>query len=172
VDDPQNPANDAGFVIHRISTPDGVVADAAALGDVTRWRTRIASDAMGLRTGFSADGLALHGYPTPLPIAGRRTHRLHVYSADSPVPLPAVQAGPSSSDLDLTAQRLAVLDGEPVPLRVVGTAAVLPAVGESGVLVDLDGLNHVAIEPVRGIQQVWLAPVRRRICRPGWPRRG
>jgi hypothetical protein len=146
-----------GVLIHQIRTSIGVAASSATLGNVVAWRTRIANGDLGLRTAFSPAGLDLYAFTHAPPPTGLNSD-YHVFPADAPSPLPAVEAGVSPTDLAISRIRYDSLAGEPVPMQVNASAPALPALGPAGLLVDLQSLNRIAIDPVQGDFQVWLAP--------------
>jgi len=70
------------------------------------------------------------------------------------VPVPVVATGGLASDGSLES-----LDGSPVPATVVTPVAMLPRLGASGVLVDLEYLERTDLfAPRRDQGEVWLGP--------------
>jgi hypothetical protein len=95
----------------------------------------------------------------PRPTAGgnrRPGNELHV--SETPLPLPVVLAGPLPESWQLGDQQLDPFGGGPVPVRVAGTAAVLPVLGRGGILLDLRTAQQVLTDAgFIGTYQVWLA---------------
>jgi len=81
-----------------------------------------------------------------------------VYAVDAALPVPIVLAGTPPPNWQFSDPTLYSFGGLPARVRVAGTAPVLPVVGRSGVLVDLDTARRVAADgELGGIFQVWLA---------------
>jgi putative ABC transport system permease protein len=135
------PGANGSVIVH-----GGTVLDAAALADVTRWRTDYGGPGVQLTAG--PDGLTLTSGDTPDQAAGTG-----VYPVESAVPLPVVLAGPAPTPWRFDD---AALPGAALPVTVAATARVLPALGVSGVLMDLDETRRLGGEG--GTFQVWLAP--------------
>ena len=126
----------------------GTILDAAGLADVARWHGAY----LGLspRIASSPDGLVLRAEPG----AGN-----FVYQVDAPLPLPIVVAGQQPARWRFDDAFSTRFGGAGVPVRVAGTAPVLPVVGGDGILADLDAANRVAGDAdLGGVFQVWLAP--------------
>jgi hypothetical protein len=82
-----------------------------------------------------------------------------VYALDAALPLPVILAGPPSRDWQFTDPSTLAFGGGFIPVRVAGTASVLPAVGPAGVMVDLDSSRRIAADSdLAGEFEVWLAP--------------
>ena len=128
------------------------VLDAAALGDVTRWRAGSLGAALNL---VSVDGtlrLATDPNSTEEDRVG-----FEAWASDRLLPLPALLAGPVP-DRWTDGEALLPAYGEPVPVHVTGTVAALPAVGATGLMVDLDTTRRLAADADPGGQfQVWLS---------------
>jgi hypothetical protein len=135
--------------------PDGPVATGTVLGDVRRWRPVVASTGMGLTIASRAGSLALTVSTAQLP--DRQRVDLRAFVADSPVPLPVIMAGPPPPAWAATDPALSPFGGSTVPVRVVGTALVLPLLGNRGVLLDLESAVRGAGTGGAGATlQVWL----------------
>ncbi|XVU20836.1 FtsX-like permease family protein [Actinoplanes sp. CA-054009] len=141
--------SDTGALTLRgVSTPAGEVVGGAHLADVSRWRPdftgaalRVASTGDGLRLSVGAD-------------AGAGTS---VYAVDTPLPLPIVLAGPRPDNWQFDDSSLDRFGDPGTPVRVVATTDVLPVVGRSGVLTDLDAARRLAgAGDQGGTFQVWL----------------
>jgi hypothetical protein len=135
--------------------PDRTVLSAADLADPRRFRTGtgvgsgIAPTALSVSTGTG--GLLL---ATDASRAGLTDQRAFV--CDAPVPVPAVRAG-DVSGWGYGDPTFAPFGGERIPVRVVGTAPVLPGLG-TGVLVDLASTQRAVTDAgVGDVMQVWLA---------------
>ncbi|MEU4557171.1 FtsX-like permease family protein [Actinoplanes sp. NPDC023936] len=130
----------------------------AILGDVARWRP--GTD--GANLNIAIDGGALR-IAADENTAVLRLIGTSAYAADTPMPLPVVLAGPAPATWRYNDQMLKSY-GLPVPVRIAGTVPGLPAVGNEGVLVDLDSVRRLAADSDSGGQfEVWLA----RDARPG-----
>lgn len=135
--------------------PAATVLDAASLGDPRFWRATTAG--AGLTVAARQGALTLR-IPPP-PVAGQRAPDNHAWVVDSAQPVPVVLAGPaprSWADGDPT---LSMFGGLDVPVRVAGSAPLLPELGARGVLVDLDTVQRAIAgtgAPGTG-QAVWLA---------------
>ena len=133
--------------------PPGVVLDETALGDPRRWRPDFRGASLDV---FAAAGkltLLMDRNETNDSQAGNR-----VYAVDAALPVPVVLAGTPPPNWQFSDPILYSFGGLPVRVRVAGTASVLPVVGRSGVLVDLDTARRVAADgDLGGTFQVWLA---------------
>jgi len=146
-----NPTPDQGTVSIYALGQDG--GDPVVLDDITRWRSQ--AGAIGIGDVLTArDGrLVLTPFVGVLPPNQRVDRR--VFSIDAATPLPAVLAG--ARPAQRRDARISPFGTEQVPFEVVGTAAVLPRIGDLGVLVDLEYAQRtvgVAIENVA--LEVWL----------------
>jgi len=82
-----------------------------------------------------------------------------VYAVDAPLPLPIVLAGPPPGDWGFDDPSSFRFGPNRTPVRVTGTASVLPVLGVTGVMVDLDATRRIAADAeLGGTFQVWLAP--------------
>ncbi|WP_164842772.1 FtsX-like permease family protein [Actinoplanes solisilvae] len=141
--------SDFGSVTVRSLTqqnPSAVIADSAALADVSLWRGDFSTLAVRIATGDG--GLTL----TTVPAGATK-----VWVVDSPLPLPVVLAGKTPSIWVFDDAALSRFGDAATPVRVVAAATVLPVVGVEGVLTDLDAARRVAGDSDQGgISQVWL----------------
>jgi putative ABC transport system permease protein len=148
---PPAPAGSAAVVLGL--DQDGAVLDGATLGDITRWRVGTIGAGIDL---VAADGtlrLTADDNATEVDRVGTET-----WASDRLLPLPALLAGPVP-DRWRDDEALLVGYGEPAPVQVVRNVAALPAVGGSGLIVDLDITRRLAATADPGGQfQVWLAP--------------
>jgi putative ABC transport system permease protein len=138
--------------------PAATVLDAAALGDIARWRPGHAGAALDL---IAADGtlrLSADANNTEEDRVG-----VEAWASDTLLPLRGLMAGPVP-DRWVGGDALLPGYGEPVPVQVAATVGALPALGSAGLLVDLDATRRLAAGADPGGQfQVWLAPA----ARPG-----
>ncbi|MEV6495374.1 ABC transporter permease, partial [Actinoplanes sp. NPDC051633] len=131
--------------------PDAEIAGPAVLGDVSRWYPDVSGVALQLTAG--RDGLTMVA-PDP----GEAAAGDKVYAADAARPLPVVLAGRPPEEWRFDDPVSARFGVQPAPVRVVGTAAVLPVVGAQGMLADLDTVRRYAADAEAGGDfQVWLA---------------
>ncbi|MGK5678085.1 FtsX-like permease family protein [Actinoplanes sp. URMC 104] len=133
--------------------PPATVLGPEQLGDIARWRTGTGA-ALDVAARDGALRISVDLNTTQSPDLGTE-----VYAVDSALPLPVVLAGPPEESWRFGEPALASFGTQPAPVRVDGTAGVLPVVGRSGVLVDLETTRRVAgdVNPP-GQFQVWLAP--------------
>jgi hypothetical protein len=140
--------------LYGLSRGATVLIPGSVFGDVTRWRTSVGPSTVGPALDSSADhlGLALEGAP---PAGFARNPRAYVI--DAPSPLPVIQAGTLITTGLSGDQRVAPLGGEEVADRVVATAPVLPQVGRTAVMADLEGAAAL-VDAGRNVMvmQVWL----------------
>jgi putative ABC transport system permease protein len=137
--------------------PDAEILDTARLADLSRWHSDLTGAGMDLdaasRSGagltISVDANAL-GFPTV---------GTEVYAVDAPLPLPVVLAGPAPAPWQFGDPSLLSFGAGATPVRVAGTAAVLPVIGAQGIMVDLEATWRIAADAtLGGAFQVWLAP--------------
>lgn len=133
--------------------PDAVLLDAARLGDIARWRPGTDGAALDLSTAGGVLRLTIDANRVVFARLGESA-----YAVDSALPMPAILAGPTPNTWQFAEPALFSLGGSPAPVRVAGTATALPALGRSGVLVDLDAARRIigdASPP--GEFQVWIS---------------
>ncbi|WP_127504253.1 FtsX-like permease family protein [Actinoplanes solisilvae] len=151
------PASPDSAIVLRGLTQAGPPADILGpeqLGDIARWRPGTAALALDIA---ARDGALRVGVDANV-VAGADIGT-QVYAVDSTMPPSIVLAGPPPKDWRFADPTLFTLSGQPVPARVDGTAEVLPVVGASGALVDLDTVRRIAGDAsTPGEFQVWLAP--------------
>jgi hypothetical protein len=148
--------------LYSLAQADGLaLVPPEAFGDATRWRPSVGPQVGGLvisarRVAVHEGFLSLSRYLDPQVVRGTDDHRAFV--VDAPSPLPVVLAGRRPSAGLLGDDRISVFGGEEVPYRVAGTAPVLPQVGRSGILVDLEYAGRLIGRPgERAVLQVWLS---------------
>ncbi|MER7272937.1 FtsX-like permease family protein [Dactylosporangium sp. NPDC000244] len=152
---PDTPPSDVAAAVLTITelrqeAPAGRVLDAAFLGDPRQWRTGAKGPAMQVSARQGALTLTLPD------VAWNFDDRVYVMAAG--LPLPAVLAGEVPGPWRLGDPSLELFGGGAVPVHVAGTAPMLPVVGGSGVLVDLDAAQRLgAGGSSAGTYQVWLA---------------
>ncbi|GIF35715.1 FtsX-like permease family protein [Actinoplanes xinjiangensis] len=147
------PSPPGSVVVLRGLDQGGAVLGGAALGDITRWRVGTTGAAIDL---VAADGtlrLAADDNTTEVDRIG-----IEAWASDHLLPLPALLAGPVP-DRWRDGEALLPGYGELTPVQVVRNVTALPAVGSSGLIVDLDSTRRLAADSDPGGQfQVWLAP--------------
>ncbi|MFI5936468.1 FtsX-like permease family protein [Actinoplanes sp. NPDC051494] len=132
--------------------PDRPVLDAAALGDVRRWRTDFVGAAVQVQARSGALELRMDR-----PGAGSSTVGTRVYAVDATLPLPVVLAGEAPTAWQFGDPLLFAAGPSAIPVRAVGMAPVLPVLGRSGLLTDLDTARRMAADSdPGGVLQVWL----------------
>jgi hypothetical protein len=134
------------LLVHAIRQldPPGDVVPPAVLTDRHRWRgpDGVVPSPLGQALQISATQTAFS--------SGEST----VASVDAPVPVPVAATGGLAASGSLES-----LDGSPVPATVVAPVAMLPRLGASGVLVDLEYLERTDLfAPRRDQAEVWLGP--------------
>ncbi|WBB68749.1 FtsX-like permease family protein [Micromonospora sp. WMMD812] len=87
---------------------------------------------------------------------GRRLAPIPIAVADTPDPLPAWLT--RSMGTHLGSIRYDGIDSMPTNALVAGFADRLPRLGESGLLVDLEYADRLAVEGQTGSKEVWLGP--------------
>ncbi|HWS35791.1 MAG TPA: ABC transporter permease, partial [Actinoplanes sp.] len=131
--------------------PAAEVLDPTRFGDVGRWRPTIGGVAVDIAT--VADGLRLAADRNELAVPVNGTK---VWASDTAMPVPLVLAGEAPAEWRLTDPMLHSF-GQ-VPAWVAGTVQALPALGTTGILVDLDATRRVVGEGESpGEFQVWLS---------------
>ena len=150
------------LLVHAIRQlePAAEVAAPSVLTDRRRWRgpDGVVPSPLGQALQISANQTAFS--------SGEST----VASVDAPVPVPVAATGRLAESGSLES-----LDGSPVPATVVAPVAMLPRLGGTGVLVDLEYLERTDLfaapaRPGRGLARVRpRRPTRPTGCaRPGW----
>jgi hypothetical protein len=149
------PTDDGGAVTIRSLAqrdPPGPVLDAAALADAARWHTDFTGAA--LRVTASTAGLSMAPTSRPDVVAGDK-----VFVMDTALPVPIVLAGPRPAEWVFAEPSSPRLGPADIPVRVAGTARVLPVLGARGIMVDLDASRRTSGDAeLGGTSQVWLAP--------------
>lgn len=133
--------------------PAGDILDAARLADISRWRAGTNGAALDLAATDGALTLSVDENVLRAPALGNQ-----VYAVDAPLPVPIVLAGEPSSLWHTADASVFSFGGGSTPVRVAGTAGVLPVLGATGMLVDLDTARRVSADAdPGGTFQVWLA---------------
>jgi hypothetical protein len=135
----------------------GSTTDLAGFRQPSRWRPTTDPAAVGPVLASGPDGLRV---TLPVGDAATPTTRLdgQIYLVDAPTPVPVVLAGPLRNAGLAGNPGVDLFGSEVVPIRVAGGAPVLPRLGSSGALVDLDYADRLVDDgggPVTA--QVWLA---------------
>jgi hypothetical protein len=149
------PTTAAAFTIRSLTQqdPPAAILDPAQLTDAARWRSELAGAGMDISTDDGGLTIAMDANTMRFPVLGNA-----VYAIDAPLPLPILLAGAPPAPWLVGDPGLFSFGGGSTPVRVVGTAAVLPVLGGSGVLVDFDATRRIAADAdLRGTFQVWLS---------------
>jgi putative ABC transport system permease protein len=134
--------------------PAAEILTAGSLGDIARWRSGTSGAALDVAATDGTLRLSIDENTAVLPLPGTQA-----YAVDTALPIPVVLAGPPPVTWQFTDPGLLSFGGSPVPVRVVGTAAALPVLGRTGVLVDLEAARRIGGDAnPPGAYQVWLAP--------------
>jgi hypothetical protein len=157
----------APIVLHRLAQadPPGTLVDQAGFGDLRRWREPVSNRRPALVFSRTGAGLNLRVSalaPPPQPGPGQPSadngppvpDRWTVEVADAPLPLPAVATG-IAVDSRAGGSEYPLLSGARVPVRPALTGALLPRVGQRGMLVDLEYADRL-VRGLDGAQEVWL----------------
>jgi hypothetical protein len=160
----------ATLTLHRMGTLDRIdqaepaasLLDAAAFADRSRWRPTagvpppsLVFGPAGVSDGVAADGLRAT-VSSDLSSGQRRDNA--VYTMDSPSPVPVLRAGPIEIDTIAGDGRIRLFQTT-VPIDVVATASLLPRLGETGTIADLEYADRLGAD-FGGAEsmQVWLTP--------------
>jgi len=127
--------------------PAGTVLDAARLAEVSRWHTDVAG--LAVRIAATGRGLSLAAGDQPGKAAGTG-----VYAVETPLPLPIVLAGRRPTTWRFDDATSASFGSAATPVRLAGTARLLPVLGGSGMLADLESVRRLDADG--GTYQVWL----------------
>jgi ABC-type antimicrobial peptide transport system permease subunit len=131
------------------------VVPAAVFADITRWRAPAGSVGVGNVVSARDGRLALTPYTLPPPAGQSVDNR--VFVVDAATPIPVVLAGARPEERRPGDERIVLLGADRVAYQVVGTAAVLPSLGASGALVDLEYAQRDNGRPAESAAlQVWL----------------
>ncbi|GAA5182312.1 hypothetical protein GCM10023322_19040 [Rugosimonospora acidiphila] len=137
---------------------DPAPADVADFRNPARWRPTVSANAAGPVLAGAPGGLRI-SLPSDQQLTDLTQPNGQVYLVDAPTPVPVLLAG-KLKDAGLAGDPVVDLFGsDSVPIRVAGRADVLPRLGASGALVDLDYADRLVDDgggPV--VSEVWLAP--------------
>ena len=134
------------------SDPPAEILDAAALGDITRWRSDTTGTALDLTAADGALTLTTEADETTSAVAGNR-----VSVVDAPLPLPVVLAGPQPKLWQSGDPGVLAFGSGVTPVRVAGAVPALPVLGAAGMLTDLEAARRAgAGADAGGSYQVWL----------------
>jgi putative ABC transport system permease protein len=151
------PPEGSTLVLHALtqSGPEIELVPVGGFRDRVRWRNDVEPGARTTILSTVEDGLALRVAAPPAD--GGSTWPAAVFAYDAPVPLPAVAVGKLPPIGAVGSERAAPFGGAAAPVRVVGRADLLPRLGSTGLLADLDYADRLlAGEPTVGTMQVWL----------------
>jgi hypothetical protein len=153
--EPLSELDEAGFDLYGITQDGQPVVTAATLTDVSRWRPQLAADAVGPEVSAHDGRLSVTRHRGSLRAPFWSDPR--VYVVDAATPLPIVLAGARPEPDRAGDARMAPLGSDAIPYEIVGTGAVLPRIGGSGMLVDLEYAVHsVGVKPESVALEVWL----------------
>jgi hypothetical protein len=147
------------LVLHRLaqSGPDTEVVPVDGFTDRVRWRNDVEPGARTPILSTVDDGLAIR--LAAAPAGGGSAWPAAVFVFDAPVPLPTVMVGTPPPFGDVGDERAAPFGAAATPVRVASRAALLPRLGSTGLLADLDYADRLLPgEPTVGTLQVWLGP--------------
>ncbi|MEU4336102.1 FtsX-like permease family protein [Micromonospora lupini] len=130
---------------------DRVRLTGAQFGELERWR-QTDPDYSFLSSGEGKDAGLVIDIPD-----GRRAKPAGISVADSPSPLPGWLTR-SKGEMLGSAHRYEAIDGTPGEARVMGLADRLPRLGGSGLVVDLEYADRLAVAGQSGTKEVWLTP--------------
>jgi len=151
---PGPPVDGFDAVIQALGPADGPPSGTLAVTNRELWRTSGAIDVVGPTLTGAADGLGISLTSDSLSEEVQFDPR--VFPIDAPLPLPAIVAGgaqPGGSTV-ATVQPFSDLT---VPVRIAGTAPVLPQLGTAGMLVDLtDALRLDGNLGAGSTPQIWI----------------
>ncbi|GIG42496.1 ABC transporter permease [Dactylosporangium siamense] len=137
------------LTVQALRQADRAVFDSAALGDPRLWRGSAKGPAMSVVARQGTLTLA----QAPPPYRGDSS----AFPMAAGLPLPVVVAGAVPDGWRLGDPSVDVFGSGAVPVRIAGTTAVLPSVGTSGILLDLDAAQRLGTGG-GGRTEVWLAP--------------
>ncbi|BEL12300.1 hypothetical protein Q0Z83_104910 [Actinoplanes sichuanensis] len=147
------PAPTGSAVVLRRLDQGANLLDGTTLGDIGRWRVGTIGAAVDLVAAGETLRLSADDNHTEVDRVG-----VEAWASDHLLPLPALLAGPVP-DRWRDDEALLPGYGELNPVQVVRNVAALPAVGGSGLVVDLDSTRRLAADADPGGQfEVWLAP--------------
>ncbi|HEY8472311.1 MAG TPA: hypothetical protein VIL37_06690 [Natronosporangium sp.] len=145
------PATDSWVDLHGIAAG----GESTSFTDPTRWRPALGPNVLGPIITGGGDRVRLT-VPEPPAVETALVRDLWAFVLDAPAPLPVLAAGwlPRPSD----ELRIAPLVGAAVPVEIAATARLLPMLGETGLLVDLEYAQRSLPFPAPGATpQVWLS---------------
>ena len=122
--------------LYGLAQGDRELVPRAMLGDVTRWRPQVGAVGVGPLVRASDGVLSLSLYDGSLPPDQRVDPR--IFTVDAPTSIPVLLAGARPDARRAGDERVTVLGTERVPFEVVATAAVLPRLGDVGIVADLE----------------------------------
>ncbi|MEV6932826.1 hypothetical protein AB0M46_51200 [Dactylosporangium sp. NPDC051485] len=153
---PQDPPARAAVAVRglRQDGPAKTVLDAGTLGDPRLWRA--ATTGLGLILGPRKGVLSLAVPPVAEGQSARPDTR--AYLVGTPLPLAALIAGDPPRGWSSAEPALTLFGARAVPLRPEPTGELLPALGRTGIVLDLDTVARALPDAVMpGTLQVWLA---------------
>ncbi|MEV4655990.1 FtsX-like permease family protein [Micromonospora sp. NPDC049301] len=136
-----------------LRTGDGDAArlTGAELADLRRWRLSDPEDTY-LSAGSGGDAALVLGM-----VEGRRSKPTTIGVVDAPLPLPGWLTRSKGTPLQRS-HPYDGIDGTPTQASVEGLADRLPRLGGSGMIVDLEYADRLAVAGQTGVKEVWLTP--------------
>ncbi|SCE71863.1 FtsX-like permease family protein [Micromonospora coriariae] len=134
-----------------VRTDDEAALSGAELADLRRWRL---SDADDTSLSATSDREAALVFDMA---EGRRSGPTAISVVDSPFPLPGWLTRSKEIPVGWT-HPYDGIDGTPTEASVGGLADRLPRLGASGMIVDLEYADRLAVAGQTGVKEVWLAP--------------
>ncbi|MFF4878650.1 FtsX-like permease family protein [Micromonospora sp. NPDC000668] len=128
-----------------------VLLTGAEFADLNRWRLTDPDDTF-LDATSGPDAALVLGLAE-----NRRVRPAGISVVDSPFPLPGWLTRSNGTPLGRPHQYEGV-DGSPTQASVEGLADRLPRLGGSGLIVDLEYADRLAVAGQTGVEEVWLAP--------------
>lgn len=151
------PPTDARLTVQALTQqgPAAEILGRQQLGDVARWRSGTSGAALDVAAADGTLTMAVERDDIGFAKLGNE-----VFAVDAVLPMPIILAGPPSRAWQFADPALYSFGGGGLtPVRVAGSAGVLPVLGTTGLLADLESARRVAAESeLGGVFQVWLAP--------------
>ncbi len=140
------------------ATGAGATADLAGFRQPGRWRPTTDPAAAGPVLASGPDGLRV-SLPAGDAITSSTQLDGQIYLVDAPDPVPVLLAGRLREAGLAGNPGVDLFGSEVIPIRVAASAPVLPRLGTSGALVDLDYADRLVDDGGGAVTaQVWLAP--------------
>jgi hypothetical protein len=135
------------------SGPAATILDGTSLSDVSRWRGDFGGLALRLQT--TPRGLVVRAVVAD---QSAQVSGTKIYPVDTPLPMPMVLAGQPIADWRFEDATTTRFGGQAVPVELAAQPHILPVLGTSGIMADLDSVRRIAADAqLAGNAQVWLA---------------